>query len=304
MDNNIIKEIKKLKKDICPRPEWVVLSRDILLQQINPQKKYQPAAVGWGAYLQLFSQVFRQHLLEPAVIMLIVLGVFLGSSLMINAAFYSLPGDRLYPLKIALEKTHVALVPGEEQKVELKIEFAQNRIAEFDKIVQQTNIDPQQKKKKIEAVVKEFKNNVVAVNDHLNKIKRLDNNIAEKDKEQTLRIALSVSSKTEELAKSFDEKAGELPVVEKLEIEEIVAEAVQSAQETSLSAQQLAEDVNQQSAEGGTIEGAQTGEEIKTENDAASEEGKTLEASTVKNEDVGEQVTPETETENEVEVTE
>ena len=261
MENNIINEIKKLKKEIYPRSEWVTLSRDILLKQINPQKEFEATGVGLGDYLQLFTQTFRQRLLEPAVIMLLVLGVFLGSSLTINAAFYSLPGDHLYRVKLALEKAHVALIPDEEKKVELKIEFAQKRVEELDKIVAQQNTNSQEKKKKIELVVKEFKNNVVAVNDQLNKIKQSENNIPAADKEKTLRIAMSVSSKTKDLAASFDEKAGALSAVDKIEVEGIVAEAVQSAQEISNSAQQLVDDVNQEAvkdeeASQGVIEGA------------------------------------------------
>ncbi len=261
MENRIIKEFKNLRKDVSPRLEWVTLNREFLLKQVNHQQGYKMVSVGLNDYVRMFTQVFRQHLLEPAVVMLLVLGVFLGSSLTINAAFYSLPGDHLYPVKIALEKTHVALVPNEEKQVELKMEFAQKRVAELDKIIQQMNIDPQQKKKKIEAAVKEFKNNVVAVNDHLNRIKQFDseNKISDKDKEQTLRIALSVSSKTEELAKSFDEKTGELPAVDKLEVKEILADAAASVQETSLSAQHLAEDampVPEETKEDGVVEGA------------------------------------------------
>lgn len=284
MENRIIKEFKNLRKDVSPRLEWVTLNRDFLLKQVNPQREYKTVSIGLDGYVQMFTQIFRQHLLEPAVVMLLVLSVFLGSSLTINAAFYSLPGDHLYPVKIALEKTHVALVPNEEKQVELKMEFAQKRVAELDKIIQQVNIDPQQKKKKIEAAVKEFRNNVVAVNDHLNRIKQFDseNKISDEDKEQTLRIALSVSSKTEELAKSLDEKTGELPAVEKLEVKEILADAAASVQETSLSAQQLAEDAAPVPAETkkeeGVIEGAtideataasQTEQKSEAENSAA-----------------------------------
>ena len=266
MESNI-KEIKKLKTEIVPQSEWVKLSRDILLQTINSDQQYQKAGVGIGGYFYLFTNGFRQHLLEPAVIMLLVLGVFLGSSLTINAAFYSLPGDNLYPVKIALERTHAALVTGDEKKVELKIEFAEKRIAEFDKIVAQLDTDPAAKKKRIQAVVEEFRNNVVAVNDHLNKIKQADSNITEADKEQTLRMAISVGSKTEELAKSIDEKIEELPAVEQLEVKAIIAQAVLSAQETSLSAQQIVEEASQLTAEetantSGTVEGADSETEI------------------------------------------
>lgn len=286
MESQIIKEFKKLKKDISPRPEWVSLSRDILLQQINPRKQYQAAEVGLAGYAQLFSQVFRQHIVEPAVIMLLVLGVFLGSSFTINAAFYSLPGDNLYPIKIALEKTHVALVSDQAKKIELKIEFAQKRVAEFDKIVSQVNVSPEQKKKQIVAVVKEFKNNVVAVNDQLNKINQSTNQSNGNARALTVRIATVVSSQTEELARSFDEKVEELGEVEKLEFEDIVAEAAESIQATNLSAQQLIEDINF-SAETDEV----TAERVAEEEGAIGQE---IDAVAIDSSDTGDPATSET----------
>ncbi|MFA6254857.1 MAG: DUF5667 domain-containing protein [Patescibacteria group bacterium] len=289
MKDSIIQEIKGLKKEIQPRSEWLTLSRDILLQQINSKNQYQSVGVGLKGYFTVLAQTLSQRLVfEPAFIMLLVLGVFLGSSLTINAAFYSLPGETLYPLKLTLEKTHMALVTGDENKVELKIEFAQKRVAELDKIIAQVNVDPQQKKKNIEAVVKEFKNNVVAVNDHLNKIKEADQNIATtEDKETTLRMALTVSSKTEEMAKSVDKTVEGLSDAEKLGVEQMVAEAVQSAQETSLSAQQLVAEANQATEEqepnqdNGVIDGAETPVEPDQTKTDSTEEGDALEASII-----------------------
>lgn len=246
MENkSIIKEIKNLKKEIVPRPEWIALSRDILLQQINPQKQYQKENVGIGGYVWLFSQIFRQRVLEPAVVMFLILGAFLTSSLIVNAAFYSMPGEPLYRVKIALENSHAALISNEDKKAEMKMEFAQNRMAELDKIVAQANVDPQEKTKQIAAVVAELKNNVGAVNDRLNKIKQSDGRVSDSDKEQTLKIAISISSKTEELAKSLDEKIGDLTAVEKMEVKDLMAGAVASVQQTSLSAQQIVKDANQ-----------------------------------------------------------
>jgi len=295
MENKIISEIKNLKKDVKPRPEWVNLSRDILLQKINPENQYQKTKVGLSGYIQLFNQVFRQSLLEPAVIMLLVLGVFMTSSLTINAAFYSMPGDNLYPVKIALEKTHVALTTDDEKKVELKIEFAQKRVAELDKIISEPQTNSETRKKKIEAVVKEFKNNVVAVSDHLNKIKTEDG-IKEEDKEKTLRMAVSVSSKTEELAKSVDEKVGGLSEVEKIEVEGIIADVIQSVEDANVSAQELADEVNkseeetqtvQEEGEQGVVEGAELIEQEDESTTQENPEGDEGQEETVETEDQG-----------------
>ncbi|MDX9893214.1 MAG: DUF5667 domain-containing protein [Patescibacteria group bacterium] len=233
--NNIISEFKNLKDEVSPRSEWVELNRNFLLQQISSSQPTR-TRVSLGDYLGLFTAAFRQHLLEPAVVMILILVFSLSSSLTINAAFYSLPGDTLYPVKLALEKTHVSLTPDEQKKVELKIEFAEKRIAEFHKIVAQPDANPQEKQKKIETVVKEFKNNVVAVSNHLNKISQDEISL---DQAAKVRMAVAVSEKTEELAKNLDQNAADLSDADKKQFEDAVAEVVASAR-------QLAENIEAQ----------------------------------------------------------
>ena len=257
MENKVINEIKKLKTEISPRPEWVALSRDVLLQQINSNHQYQKTSVGIAGFWSVFNQSFRQRMFEPAVMMLLILGSFVGGSLTINAAFYSLPGDGLYRVKLALEKTHVALVTDEKKKMELKMEFASNRVAEFDKIVAQSDVSAEAKKKKIETVVKEFKINVTDVNSHLSKINQAGQEL---DNDVTVKMALTVSEKTEELAKNIDKTAGNLEGTDKQELEEIFADAVQSVHNVNLAAQQVINEANDSATttpalEEGVVEG-------------------------------------------------
>ena len=235
MDKHIIKEFKNLKNDIKPRQEWVSSSRDLLLSQIKTEKQ-EATTVGAVEYVNVFLGMFRNTLLEPAVMMLLILVTFLGSSLTINAAFYSLPGDNLYNVKLTLEKTHVALVQDDSKKLELKMEFAQKRMAEFDKIVAQSDVTAEERKKQIETVVQEFKNNVASVNTSLAKIKD-DNGDANQ-----VRMAAGVVAQTEELAKEVTEKIADLPEAEKAEVEEIVAQAVAEVLEVGEAAQDLVDE--------------------------------------------------------------
>lgn len=238
MDKRIVNDLKNLKSNIKPRPEWVSSSRELLLNQIKASHK-PVEKVNFLDTFNIFIGVVRNRAFEPAVVMLLLLATFIGSSLTINAAFYSLPGDGLYNVKLALEKTHVALTPDDEKKVELKLEFAQKRFNEFDKIVAQSGITPEEKKKKLETVVKEFKNNVSSVNDHLNKIKTS----TEGNVDTGVRMAVAVSSQSEELAKEIDKKTNSLTEADKIELEGIVAEAVASIEEVSLSAKQIVDEV-------------------------------------------------------------
>ncbi|HLC89879.1 MAG TPA: DUF5667 domain-containing protein [Patescibacteria group bacterium] len=264
MEKNLFRELKKLKKEVQPRSEWLILSRDFLLREITDAGSAS-AKVNVFDYFFASCQLFRERLMQPSVVMISVLATFLVSSLTINAAFYSLPGEPLYRMKLTLEETHVALISGEERKVELKMEFAEKRLAELDKVVAQTNVTPEVKKKNIELAVKEFKNNVSAVSSHLTKISQALNSApGSVDKTQTVRIAIAVGQKAQDLAKSIDETASELKEND-LADSEIVAEAVQSVEETSASAQELAEGVAKEETQG-EVEGAATDETGANEN--------------------------------------
>jgi len=266
MENKqLIKEIKKLRKEITPSIEWVNFSKSSLLQQINPQNKYHEEQVGVRGYFNLFIQTFRQSFLEPAVVMLLVLGTFLGSSLAINAAFYSLPGEPLYKVKLALEKTHMVLTP-EEQKAELQVEFVQKRVTEFEKIVSTSDIEPQEKKRRIQTVAKEFKNNIAEVNNQLVKINQTikdgqgESAVSSQDKEKTFQMAVFVSEKTKELVKSFDEKVNNLSQEELEDLGEIVGEVVESVQEINAPTEQT----EGETGETGEVKGADYKENTET----------------------------------------
>lgn len=265
MDKRIVNDLKNLKNDIKPRPEWVSSSRELLLNQIRASHK-PVEKVGFLDTFNIFIGVVRNRAFEPAVVMLLLLATFIGSSLTINAAFYSLPGDGLYNVKIALEKTHVALTPDDQKKVELKLEFAQKRFNEFDKIVAQSGITPEEKKKKLETVVKEFKSNVSSVNDHLNKIKTS----ADGDVDTSVKMAVAISSQSEELAKEIDKKTSSFNEEDKVELSGIVAEAVASIEEVSLSAKQIVDEV-ESSNEEEVVETDTNTEETTDENQVTAE---------------------------------
>lgn len=242
MDNqHIVRQLKSLQS-VTPRSEWVALNRDFLLRQISPADQSESTTifeqVAWT------SHFFSRMLFQPAVTMMTMLVVFVGSSLMVNAAFYSLPGDSLYTMKITLEKAQLALTPNEVNKVELKVEFAQKRIAEFDKVVAQTNVSPEDKQERINVVVREFQKNVGEVKDHITKINQgvdggLSPAMIDGEKDATLRIAMSVSTETRQLAQALNDKTNALPTAEKEQVQQLVNAAVQQAQEAGQSADAL-----------------------------------------------------------------
>lgn len=244
-NQQVINNIKALKM-ISPRSAWITLNRDFLMRQIIADRAVAPVRLSWRDLIQATFGLASQQVFQPAVAMLLLLAVSLGSSLVVNAAFYSLPGDSLYQVKIALEKTQLAVTSSDEQQAELKVAFAQNRVKEFNKIVAQTDVAPSVRTERLNLAVAEFRKNVASVQDHISKIAKSSSQLDEKAKANTLRIALNISSETQELAKSLGDKTSSLPAGEKAEVEAIVAQAVESVQQTSLSAQELIAGSNSQ----------------------------------------------------------
>ncbi len=230
--NNTIEQLKKLKA-VTPRQGWKSASRDALLRHVSNQSEAK-SRVTILEYVSFIKEMVTTRVFQPAVAMLLVVGVFIGTSLTVVAAFNSRPGDSLYGTKIVLEKTQLAITP-QERRAELSAELVRKRVEEIGRIVAQKDIEPKQRQEQITVAVNEFKKNVAVVTEQIER--ELKEPAIEEIKvksEKTLQIASLVSSQVSELSKSIQEE--ELAEEEKTtltsaleEVENIVASAVDSA---------------------------------------------------------------------------
>ena len=249
---NLSRQFKTLQT-IAPNPEWREATRALLLQHVVATQPIEPVRVSMFEYAFALTALVRRQLFQPAVMMLLVLGTFLGSSLVVNAAFYSLPDSTLYPVKIALERTQLAITSNREKKVELSVEFARKRVDEFEKVVAQADVDPAVRTRHLNTVVKEFAHNVAYVQKEIDQITTTSDRPIS-DFEKTLRIAVTVEQQATELAKKIepapeatDDQAASVTANIAIEsssavsdeVGVVVAEAVASAKFASQSAQDL-----------------------------------------------------------------
>ncbi len=110
--------------------------------------------------------------LQPAFVMVLVLGV--GTSgwiTSVQAASNSLPGDVLYPIKIASERTQVALASLSEDGravTGLRVAFAKRRLDEVKRVVR----TPDSKKKAARAAtaMQGFKKEITSLHDSLKQV--------------------------------------------------------------------------------------------------------------------------------------
>lgn len=135
-------------------------------EQVEPVSFYTKARI--LAKLFIPENVWR-FALQPALVTVLVLGVATGGWVTsVHAASNSLPGDVLYSIKIASEKTQVALASlsqDERAITGLRVAFAKRRLDEVKQVVKK----PSGKKKAVNAstAVRGFKNQMTTLHDSL-----------------------------------------------------------------------------------------------------------------------------------------
>lgn len=216
---------------VTPPTEWVTQSRELLLQEIRRQanapvpavpafdRPRESLAAGW---LRLFRQ--------PVVGLVAALALALGSALTVNAAFYSLPGEPLYRLKLAFERTQLVLVSDSTRKAELKVEFVRNRVKELEQLVAQVapgRTTPQ----RVSQVVTRFTREVAAVRQEIGRLPAGNRAV--------FKIAVSVDEARSDLAAQL-QAVTQQPEAASAEVTAVVREALAAAEQTSQSALEAA----------------------------------------------------------------
>lgn len=81
-----------------------------------------------GGWLAALAGLFRQPAWARAAALLVVVLLTLGfSRVAVTAASDALPGDTLYPVKLAAEQARLLVTPDDSQRASLRAEFDQNR---------------------------------------------------------------------------------------------------------------------------------------------------------------------------------
>ncbi len=196
-EQKILEQLNKLKS-IKPDAKWKNSNRDILHSQIfSSQAEEEKQA---NIFLIAINNIFNftksisQPTLTMAIIILVVMGSWIGSSFASKNANL---GDSLYIAKIINEKAQFAFTFNEKKKVKLGIEFATNRVEEINNIIKEKNKENKNKDEKVKKLVSDFKRQINETKSRLKKI------------ETTNKIAGKNQENKEETEKSTEEIADE-----------------------------------------------------------------------------------------------
>lgn len=163
---------------------WARLSREI-----GSDAKLERASYSMVDYLQYVNYQFSHVLLKPMSVgfsaVLLIFGSWVAT---VNASFDSVPGDVLYPVKLATERAQISISTSGEQRAKLHAEFAGRRLDEVNAI---TSSDAEGKDEKVQIAVDGFKKEIASVNDELM-------NVQVSNPEQAGALAIIVDQKTDE----------------------------------------------------------------------------------------------------------
>ncbi len=153
-EKELIKNLSHLK-EARPDENWVIFCRQRLLKEILTAEK-EPNLVFPGILTSLnhsLKGLFSHSLLKQAVSLILIFGVVFGTGLTTVArSKQSLPGQRLYPVKIALEQARLMATSSADNKSKLQSEIMALRLDELNRIIQ-TQEPMDSKQQKVEEVV-------------------------------------------------------------------------------------------------------------------------------------------------------
>ncbi|KAA0206115.1 hypothetical protein EDM68_03130 [Candidatus Uhrbacteria bacterium] len=223
-----LRSVRSTERGIVPDQAWVLRTRADLLERIRSAEALSPlpASLRFREAARTFIPArFVQWLRTPALATLSVIAAVLGGSLVsVSASERSVPGDFLYPVKIASEQTRLALTQGKADRVRLKAEFVDRRVEEIKTIA---NTPEKKSPERLREAAIGLKRDLDTVKNQLKEVKQ------EASAPETAELAKLVDRKIEQVSQELKQvKTG----VVQQDVKQAVAEAEAQAVQTSVAA--------------------------------------------------------------------
>jgi len=235
-----IRAIRLFADRVAPDRVWVESVRSTLLMQVKnslPTQDRQPAIPLKKRLGYLMPKVSWVWVRQPAFIATsLLLALFGGSLLSVSAAERSMPGDVLYSVKLATEQARLALAKDAKEKVKLKSEFTDRRVAEVKQVMASNAAD---RKERVMQAAEVLKQDMHTLKQQLDEVKQVETPEAVKES------AKIVDEKTVSVVQALQESKTDLTPEEKAK----VTEAQAAASDTSVKAIEVLADVHAQAAD-------------------------------------------------------
>jgi len=153
---SLVKIVDNLKSFQTPSLPFIKKAelKEELLSSIRKAKSEQPEA----AEPRLGFDWRQIHFARPAFAVIGIIAFLIVSGTLVYASSFSSPSSPLYPIKMAVERVRLALASDPEQKAELHLKFAEQKIEEIEKVAEsKKNVEL---KLKIDEIKKDYQENI------------------------------------------------------------------------------------------------------------------------------------------------
>ncbi len=163
--------LKTMKEQIEPDQDWIKSDRAALLSHVGKTAPSLPVGLR-GVAKSMLGTIFPREVIQllrgPVFVSLLTVVFITGGSLAsVSASERSLPGDFLYPVKIAAEQTRLVLTTNKSDRLKLKTEFVERRVQE---IITVAASDDQSKQERVKVAAESLKRDLDTVNHQLEEV--------------------------------------------------------------------------------------------------------------------------------------
>lgn len=225
-----------------PSSSWVMREEGALMHTIRSPRQQVVSPSENGGMLErirIVSHLFLPqsfvHAFRPAMsAALIGLLAISGWITTVSAAYNSVPGDVLYNVKLAAEKTQAAVVAVTgtgSDKAQLHLEFASRRAQEVKQVLaKKTDIE---KPQAVSVAIESLEKSIAAAKDSVKEV-------SQKEPEQTVAVAKTVNEKSTEIVHALQEVAKDTATSNNSALAKKVVETTKLVNETGLAAVEAA----------------------------------------------------------------
>ena len=181
---------------------------DRLCDQMGWEKNAEPAVYTWKDYLQFYVWKLRAVTLQPLAAGVSLFAIIFGGWVAtVNASFDSVPGDVLYPVKLATERVQITFAANPERRARLYSEFAGRRLQEAATV---SVSDKEGKEVRVKAAVDGFKTQVNSAQEALKQVSVEDRagvavSIDQRSDEFKVSLSQTEASSSENMKPTFQE---------------------------------------------------------------------------------------------------
>lgn len=173
---------------------WQTISTSLAFEQTSEK---QPVYT-LGDFMSYYTWRFRHSMMRPMAASLaafvLVFGGWIGA---VNASSDSLPGDVLYPVKLAAERLQLTFTASAQRRVKLHTQFAGRRLEEVTNI---SKSDLPDKTQRISVAVQDFKRELASASEALLDLKG-------SNPQEAVAVAASIDQKAQEFDHLLDESS-------------------------------------------------------------------------------------------------